>query len=144
MAVWYGILADMLVVAHMALATFIVAGQVLILIGLWRRWGWVRNRWFRLAHLIAIAIVGAEAVWGVACPLTVWEYDLRLAAGQEVTGETFIGRWIHRLLFVDVPPELLNAAHISFAILVLGTFILAPPQWRRARPGADGAPCPPA
>lgn len=134
---WYGVLADILVALHLGLATFIVAGQVLILVGLWRRWGWVRAPWFRLAHLAAIAIVGAEAVWGIACPLTVWEDELRQAAGQTVTEGTFIGRCVHSLLFYNVDPGYLNAAHIAFAVLVLGTFIFAPPRWRW---GAVGSP----
>jgi hypothetical protein len=128
----YGLLADLLVAVHMAFAVFIVAGQLLIWAGLIRRWSWVRNPWFRLAHLAAIVLVGLEAVFGVACPITVWEDQLREAAGQEITGETFIGRWIHYLLFYDVDSAILNGCHILFAILVIATFVFAPPCWRRA------------
>ena len=51
-------LADGLVALHVAYVAFIVLGQLLILAGLVFRWQWVRNFWFRLAHLVAIAIVG--------------------------------------------------------------------------------------
>ena len=67
-----------------ALAT--VPGLLLILLGACLRWQWVRNRWFRVAHLLAIVIVAFEAINNIECPLTTWEYDLRRLAGQDVTG----------------------------------------------------------
>jgi hypothetical protein len=84
-----------------------------------------------------MAVVGLEAVFGIACPLTVWEDQLRDAAGQPVMGETFIGRWIHYFLFYDVDFAVLNACHIVFAILVIVTFVFAPPRWPARAKNAD-------
>jgi hypothetical protein len=128
----YGYLADLIVAAHLAYAAFIVVGQAAIVVGVVRKWAWVRNPWFRFGHLAAIAVVAAEALLGVDCPLTLWEARLRGLAGQEVSGETFIGRLLHRLLFCEAAPWVLNACHVGFALLVIGTFVLAPPRFRRA------------
>ena len=46
--------ADALLVVHFLLAAFIVGGLVLVWIGAARGWPWVRNPWFRYAHLAAI------------------------------------------------------------------------------------------
>jgi hypothetical protein len=124
----YGLLADVLVAIHVAYVSYVVFGQLLIWLGLLLRWSWVRNPWFRWTHLIMILIVGAEAVLDIECPLTRWERNCRDLAGQATSGESFVGRLLHNLIFVDWSPWVLNALHIAFALVVLGTFVLAPPR----------------
>ncbi|SRR6266849_5064501 len=124
-----GYLADGLVALHVAYVAFIVLGQLLILAGLVFRWQWVRNFWFRLAHLIAIAIVAVEAAFNYTCPLTTLEYYLRERAGQQPSAESFIGRLMQAFIVHDWPPWVFNASHITFGFLVLLTFVLARPRW---------------
>lgn len=131
--VLYGFLADLVVAIHVAYVSFVVGGQLAIMAGIALRWQWIRNFWFRLAHLLAIMLVATESIADVECPLTVWERSLRLAAGQEVTGDTFIGRLLHALIFYDFKPWVFTVTYITFAFIVLGTFVLAPPRWRGLR-----------
>jgi hypothetical protein len=130
----YRLLADVVVAVHVAYVAFVVVGQVLILAGVARGWGWVRNPWFRLAHLAAILVVAAEALLGIACPLTVWEHRLRVLGGQAAGGGTFIGNLLHELIFFDFPPWVFTTAYVAFALLVLVTLLLAPPRWRSPTP----------
>jgi hypothetical protein len=136
---WAKLLADFIVVFHAMYASFIVFGLVLILLGIAFRWGWVRNFWFRALHLTMIGIVVLETAIGMACPLTEWEKRLRKMAGEgSYTGE-FIGYWVHRLIFYDVPSWVCTVLYIGFGLAVLATFVLAPPRWpRRARPQQEG------
>lgn len=128
---FYSLLADLIVAVHVGYVSFILLGQVLILIGAALGWGWVRNRWFRVLHITAIVIVALEALANIACPLTVWEYQLRRSAGQTVAEGTFIGRCLHDLIFFDnLPPWVFTVAYVSFAGLVLATLIFIPPRWR--------------
>jgi hypothetical protein len=124
----HAVLADLVVALHVAYVGYVVVGVLLIWLGLWRKWVWVRNRWFRFTHLAAIAVVALEAALGIECPLTVWERNLRIAAGQSVTGESFIGRCLHGLLFYDLPPWAFTVLHLAFGLVVLATFLLAPPR----------------
>jgi hypothetical protein len=124
----YGLLADLLVALHAAFVGFVVLGQLTVAVGVWFRWGWVRNFWFRAAHLLAIGYVAYEAAAGIACPLTIWEQRLRELAGQPVSDASFVGRLLHTVLFVQVPESVVNAVHIGFGLLVLLTFFLAPPR----------------
>src|SRR3954447_14470520 len=98
------IFADSVLVAHVALAAFIVVGLVVAVAGNLKGWQWVNNRWFRSAHLAAIGIVVAEAWFGVACPLTTLELWLRSQAGGDAYGGGFIEHWFRRLLYYDAPP----------------------------------------
>jgi hypothetical protein len=127
----YGFLADALVAVHAAFVAFVVFGQLVIMIGVVRRWAWVRNLWFRTVHLLAIGYVAWEAAAGIACPLTTWENDLRALAGQPVSDASFVGRLFHNLLFINVGESFLPLVHIGFGLVVLLTFFVAPPRLPR-------------
>jgi polyferredoxin len=118
-------LADVLLVVHFAFVLFVVGGFALILAGAALGWRWIRNRAFRYAHLAAIAFVAAEALIGVACPLTVWEYLLR---AESPDGPSFVGRWVSRLLYYDFPEWVFTVAYCLFAIAVAVTLWLVPPR----------------
>lgn len=122
------LLADLILVIHFSFVLFVVAGLPLVWIGAARGWRWVRNRGFRIAHLAAILFVSAEAAAGIWCPLTLWEDALRGAAGEC----SFVARWIHAVLFYDLPPWMFTAAYLVYALLVALTWWRVPPLPRRA------------
>ena len=43
----YEVLADAILVAHVALVAFVICGLLVTLLGGLCRWRWVRNPWFR-------------------------------------------------------------------------------------------------
>jgi hypothetical protein len=100
----HSLLADALLVLHFAFIAFVVGGQGFIVIGWLRRWRGVRSIWFRAAHLLAIGVVAAQAWVGAWCPLTLWENQLRVAAGQSPYSGTFIQHWFGALVYCDAPP----------------------------------------
>ena len=57
----YSLLTDLVVAVHIGYVAYIIVGLALILVGLGRKWGWVRNPWFRLTHLAAILREGSAA-----------------------------------------------------------------------------------
>lgn len=120
------LLADLILVVHFAFVAFVVGGLALIWIGAAAGWGWVRNFRFRVAHLAAIVFVAAEALLGVMCPLTVWEDALR-GRDSEIG---FIARWIHGVMFYQLPPWVFTAAYVGFCLIVLATFWGVPPRRR--------------
>lgn len=126
----YGLLADAIVAIHVAYVSYVVLGQLLIWLGLALRWSWIYNPWFRWTHLLMIGIVGAEALLNIECPLTRWERHFRVLAGQQVSEASFVGRLLHNLIFVDWPPWTIDSLHVFFALVVLATFVLAPPRRR--------------
>ena len=48
---FYRLCADGIVAVHFGVVVFIVLGLVLTLVGIFRKWDWVRNVWFRGGHL---------------------------------------------------------------------------------------------
>ncbi len=124
------LLADFVLVVHFAFVAFVVGGFALILAGAAAGWRWVRNRTFRFAHLAAIVLVAAEAVVGVACPLTVWEHLLRRDAPA---GPSFVAHWVSRLLYYDLPAWVFTTVYVVFASAVAVTLWLIPPGGDRKR-----------
>ncbi len=129
----YRHLADTVLVVHALFVAFVIVGQVLILVGLACGWGWVRNIRFRVAHLIAIAIVVAQAWLGVLCPLTILENALRRRAGVAGYEGSFIAHWLHRLIFYEAPGWAFTAVYTAFGILVAITWWFGPPRRREDR-----------
>ena len=129
---WYSLLADFVVAIHLLYVSFILVGQIAILVGGWRRWLWVRNRWFRWTHLTAIGIVAFEALAGIVCPLTVWEFELRRLAGETPSEGTFVGRAVHAILFFDLPGWVFTTIYVLFAVIVLATLRVVPIRRREA------------
>jgi len=125
------LVADVLVVVHLGYVSFVVIGLVAVLLGGWLRWAWVRNFCFRVIHLAMIGVVVAESIGGIVCPLTTWEAQLRIAAGEEGQPGSFVGRLVHQLMFFDAPEWAFTLAYCLFGAAVLATFFLVPP--RRAR-----------
>ncbi len=124
----YSLLADVIVVIHLAYVAFVVLGQAAILLGAALSWGWIRNLYFRLAHLGAIALVAAEALLGIVCPLTRWENQLRRLAGESVDGQSFVARWTHAVLFYRWPEHIFTTIYVAFAAAVLLTLWFVPPR----------------
>lgn len=124
------LLADAVLVVHVGIATFVVAGLALIVIGNLKHWGWVNNVWFRVAHAGAIAIVVAESWLGFVCPFTTLEMWLRARAGEASYGGGFIEHWLQRLLYYSAPPWMFVAVYTVFALLVLAIWWYFPPRFR--------------
>ena len=122
------LLADLIVIVHFLFVLFVVGGLALTWIGAVAGWRWVRNLRFRIAHLAAILFVTGEALAGIWCPLTVWEDALRGTRSEM----SFIARWIHRILFYSFPEWVFTIAYVVFALVVVATWWLVPPQ-RRTR-----------
>jgi len=126
-------LADLILFTHALFVAFVVLGLIVVLLERLLHWGWLRNRWFRLGHLLAIAIVIAEAWFGLVCPLTEWESRARVAAGESGYATSFIQHWLHDLLFYDFEPWVFTVAYTAFGILVLIAWLLVPPEPRQKR-----------
>ena len=124
----YVILADTLLVLHVVFVAFVVVGLLAIYLGHFLNWNWVRNRWFRLGHLLAIGIVVVQSWIGVICPLTTWEMALRERAGEASYEGSFIQYWLHAILYYSAPEWVFILSYTVFGGLVLISWFLIRPH----------------
>lgn len=132
----YQLLADAVLALHFGVVVFVVGGLMLILAGNAFRWGWVNAFGFRLAHLVAIAVVVIQSWLGEVCPLTTLESWLRIRAGSAGYSKGFIEHWIQRLLFYEAPLWVFVSAYTLFALLVLACWWYFPPRRTSGKRGA--------
>jgi len=118
------VVANTILIIHFAIVSSIVGAVPLIYLGAALGWSWVRDLRLRAVHLGAISFVAAESLFGVICPLTIWEDKLRGTA----SGSGFIEGWVHRIMFYRLPTAVFTATYIAFALLVCVTWILIPPK----------------
>lgn len=120
-------LADAVLILHGLLALALVSLLPLIWLGSAAGWGWVRARWLRALHLVALAIVAASALLGLRCPLTVLEDRLRgLEPDAAVAG--CIERHVEALLYWDIPATWFTIAYVGYALAAAVTWIRCPPD----------------
>jgi hypothetical protein len=130
------IIADLIVSIHFGYVITVVGGLFVITLGGILRWRFIRNFWFRALHLAMILIVVFEAIFGISCPLTDWEYELRIAAGQKnAASESFVARLIQQIIFYDFPPIVFTISYCLFGIAVLMSWWLIPPflPWKKKK-----------
>ncbi|MEY2335535.1 DUF2784 domain-containing protein [Acidithiobacillus ferrianus] len=123
------LLAQTILTIHLAVITFNIFGLVVIPIGAWRGWPWVRIFWWRALHLGALFVVAIQAVLGRACFLTIWQSQLQQAAGGQGYRQPFIQTWIDHLLFWNLPILFFSTIYVLVWIYVLFLWWRVPPRW---------------
>ena len=103
----YGVLADLVVIIHLAFVVLVLFGGLLVL--RWRRVVWL--------HLPAVAWGAAVEFGGWICPLTPLEIWLRMQGGESGYSSDYIEHYILPLLY---PADLTREVQI-----VLGAVVLA-------------------
>jgi len=122
----WGALANLTAALHLLYFGFVVAGFVLIVTG--PAHGIGRNLWFRLGHLVAIAIVVVEDAGAFSCPLNNLEWGLRASLSGSREASAGIGGLLDRLLFHAIPGPFLNDLWWAFAVLAILLMVVKPPQ----------------
>jgi len=130
----YQLLADVVLTLHFSVVAFVIGGLVLTIIGNFKAWQWVNALWFRLAHLVAIAVVIAQAWFGATCPLTSLEMWLRLKARTATYHGSFIEYWLQQLLYYEAPSWVFTLAYSLFGLLVAATWWCFPPTSKHKTP----------
>jgi hypothetical protein len=129
---FYSFLADVVVAIHLSYVSFVIVGELLIILGIPLGWQWIRNIWFRVAHLAAMLYPAYEMFSGIDCPLTVWEIRLLEAAGKTAEHRSFVGRLLNDLMFFDCGDDswVWPWIYAGLATVFVLTFVLAPPRWK--------------
>ena len=128
----YLLAADAVLAVHLLFVVFVILALIAIFVGSTLSWTWIRNPVFRLAHLIAIAVVASQAWLGIVCPLTTVEMALRSRAGEMTYAGTFISHWMQKLLYYQAPDWVFVVCYSAFGMLVIvGWYFIRPRPFRK-------------
>jgi len=124
-------LALAVLAVHVAVIVFNIFGLVVIPIGAWRGWAFVRGIWWRALHLALLFVVALQALFGHACFLTLWQATLEQNAGQATSREPLIARWVDSVIFWNLPIWFFAALYVAVLIYALALWRWVPPARRR-------------
>jgi hypothetical protein len=120
----YGLLADLVLLAHAGFVVFVVLGGLLVLI--WPRLAWL--------HLPAVAWGAGIEFAGAICPLTPLENHLRALAHQQGYAGGFVEHYVFGLLYPDGLTRNVQLA-LGAAVIMINVLVYVV-VWRRHRAGA--------
>jgi hypothetical protein len=118
------ILAEAILAAHVAIILFNLFGLIAVPLGAVCGWRFVRVRWWRLLHLVLLAVVAAQAVFGHACILTIWQAALAGATGRPTP---LIMGWVNRMIYWPLPLWVFAAFYLLVFGYALALLWLVPP-----------------
>ena len=128
----YLLLADAVLAFHFGVILFNLFGMVVIPLGAWRGWDFVRIFWWRALHVAILALVAVQAVLQQVCFLTAWQSDLLRCAGEAASDQPLIARVVNRLIFWPLPLWFFAALYIAICAYVLLLWRLVPPRHPRS------------
>ncbi len=127
---WYNVLANVVVVAHLLFIVFVVCGGVFV-------WRWRRLAWLHLPTAVWGALIEFR---GWICPLTPLENKLRIAAGEAGYTGGFIEHYILPVVYpADLTRGLQIALGVGVVVLNVSVYVAALLLWRRRRSASPDA-----
>ena len=126
------IAATLILLLHLAVVAFNVVGLVVIPLGKWLGWPFVRDFWWRFAHVLSLAAVALQAVLGRACFLTIWESALS-ANADAAEPPPMIATWINAVLYWPLPLWVFAAGYVGVLLYALMLWRWVPPRIRTSQ-----------
>ena len=123
-------LALAVLAAHVAVIAFNIFGLVVVPLGAWRGWEFVRGFAWRAVHLVLLFVVALQALFGRACFLTLWQAALEQDSGQAASREPLIARWVDSVIFWNLPIAFFAALYVAVLIYALALWRWVPPARR--------------
>jgi hypothetical protein len=110
---------------HLLVIAFNLFGLVVVPLGAWRHWGFVKIFWWRALHLASLAVVALQAVLGRACFLTLWQHALERDDGG---ARPLLAGWISRLIFWPLPLWVFAVIYVAVWLYALALWWWVPPR----------------
>ena len=93
------IFSEIVLLFHFCIFLFIITSFIFIPLGYHKKWKWVKNKYYRLIHLVLMGIIFIETILGFMCPLTILENFLR----NDIKINNKITQIIHQIMYWDLP-----------------------------------------
>jgi hypothetical protein len=119
-------LAAIVLGIHAFVIMFNIFGLVAVPLGAWLRWRFVRIAWWRVLHLVSLLIVAAQAVFGQACFLTLWQAALE--PDGAAAPPPMIYAWVNSLIYWPLPLWVFTVLYLVVLAYAVALWWLVPPR----------------
>ena len=117
------IFSEIVLLFHFCIFLFMTLSFFLIPLGYYQKWEWVKNKYYRLIHLVLMGIIFIETILGFMCPLTILESFLR----NDIEINNKITQIIHQIMYWDLPTyQFIILYLLSILYLIFLWFFLKP------------------
>ena len=110
-------------IVHLAVIAFNVFGLVVVPLGGWLGWRFVRVRWWRFLHVGSMAVVALQAVCGRACFLTILQGAL---TGESTSSRPMIMDFVNHVIFWPLPMWAFAVLYVALLAYVVALMKLVP------------------
>jgi hypothetical protein len=112
---------------HFAVVLFNVFWLIAVPLGGWLAWRFVRNYWWRAAHIAVLILVAAQAVAGRLCFLTILQNNLQGRAG-DMAPPSLITRIVTRAIYWPLPDWAFAPLYVLALVWAALLWIYVPPR----------------
>ena len=121
------IFSKIVLLFHFSIFLFITISFILIPLGYYKKWKWVKNKYFRLIHLILMGIIFIETILGFMCPLTILENFLR----NNIEINNKITQIIHQIMYWDLPTYQFIILYLFSLLYLIFLWIFFKPDFKK-------------
>jgi len=112
---------------HFAVVLFNLFWLIAVPVGGWLGWRFVRNYWWRAAHIAVLILVAAQAVAGRLCFLTILQNNLHGRAG-DITPPSLLTRIVTRAIYWPLPGWAFAPLYVLALVWAALLWIYVPPR----------------
>ena len=122
--------------AHFGIVAFNIFWLIAIPLGACRDWRFVRNIWWRSAHMASLAVVALQALDGRLCFLTILQDDFETRAGAALQAPSLLTRLVTNAIYWPLQLSTFVVIYCVGAAFAVASWWLVPPRvtsptWRR-------------
>ena len=119
--------SEIVLLFHFCIFLFMVLSFFLIPLGYHKKWEWVKNRYYRLIHLILMGIIFIETILGFMCPLTILEDFLR----NDIEINNKITQIIHQVMYWDLPTNQFIILYLLSLLYLIFLWFFFKPDFKK-------------
>ena len=119
--------SEIVLLFHFCIFLFIILSFFFIPFGYYQKWEWVKNKYYRLIHLVLMGFIFVETILGFMCPLTVLENFLRNNIGINYK----ITQIIHQIMYWDLPTYQFIILYLLSLLYIIFLWIFFKPDFKQ-------------
>ena len=119
--------SEIVLLFHFCIFLFMIISFFLIPLVYYQKWKWVKNKYYRLIHLILMGIIFIETILGFMCPLTVLENFLR----NNIEINNKITQIIHQVMYWNLPTYQFTILYLLSLLYLIFLWFFFKPDFKK-------------
>lgn len=120
-------LADVVAIGHLVWVFSVVVGFVWTLVALFAHYKLLDCFWIRTIHLVFVILIALLPRFGMNCPLSVIELNLRLHSGSAFE-ESFALHYLQKFVYEGIGPAFVEISTLIMFLGTLAAYLYRPPR----------------